>query len=500
MRIIEEILVENYRMRNFHAADLKDVNIFIGPSNCGKSSILEIIELFNNFSLEQHDYECSECKAISSKVYGISCSVQPRAKYLRKRKIKATFKLDKEQLEKASFKENPYASKIIDHVGASLVLTEKSGSVLQSEHVFPYDLKVLKRDIIGVLKCPEERLQSYKTKTITEYVREQNLDAIVMEELMKITREIIDVRIKTYKTATLDFVRIVGNEDFDATISEQGSGVRSLICLAADILSQRQSTIILVDEPEIGLNPASKQGLLRFLLQQANSKQIFLATHDPTFVNPVLWSRDKVALFLYSSLGETFVRIDLNQSKQNPNTFGGFLPQTISLKNIHLYVEGDLDVYIFQIFLRKFLKEQYQEDWYEKLNKVGIFHLGGDFWSHLLYTIPQGPYHSVVVLDGDKKNSALKVVEEINKATQLPNWPDRFKFCSHTNQIKHPGRPWTGTHMFPIPVYCLEKPEIEDYLQPRPSNKSEGPARAEEMEHVPHEIEEIFRSLRLEKD
>jgi AAA15 family ATPase/GTPase len=394
----------------------------------------------------------------------------------------------------------PDLLKIMDHVGTTIALTEKPHNILQSEHVFPYDLSILRRELTSVLRCPEERLQSYKNKNITDYIKEQNLNATVMEELMKIMKEIVDSKIRTYKTATLDFVRNISNEDFDTTIAEQGSGVRSLICLIVDVLSQQQAKIVLIDEPEIGLNPSGKHGLLRFLMQQAERKQIFVATHDPTFVNPVLWQRENVALFLFSPVDDTFVKIDLNQSKQSPSTFGGFLPPTTSLRKIHLYVEGDSDVYIFQSFLRMFLQEEYPEDWYEKFNKVGVFHLAGDFWCHLMYTIPQTPYHSVIILDGDKKDRARKTVEDMNKVTQLPNWPDRFKFCETTNQIKHPGRPWIGIDLIPIPVYCLKQQEIEDYLQPKPIDKGKGPDIAEKMESVPSEIKEIFRSLRLEKD
>jgi len=45
--------------------------------------------------------------------------------------------------------------------------------------------------------------------------------------------------------------------------------------------------IVLIDEPELGLNPLVKQESLKFLLAESKERQIFIATQDPTFVN--LW-------------------------------------------------------------------------------------------------------------------------------------------------------------------------------------------------------------------
>jgi len=118
-------------------------------------------------------------------------------------------------------------------------------------------------------------------------------------------RDIVDSKVVTYNTTTLDFVRKLQEQDFDTPIEEQGSGIRSLICLIADIISSRQSKLILIDEPELGLNPTGKHALLRYLTKEAKEKQIFIATHDPTFVNPVLWDTDKVSVYLYSPAVDT---------------------------------------------------------------------------------------------------------------------------------------------------------------------------------------------------
>lgn len=342
MQIIHKLIANNYRIRHIRLEDLKDLNIIIGPNNCGKSTVLEVIELLNTLEASDHNYNCPICKNLNqSKLpsqHGLVASFPSRAKHLGEGKVDITLDLDKQRIEDLSTRDfldgvAKAFSAYPDHAEARFTLTERdSSNTLFSDHIFPYGITQIKNRLIKVLRCPEERLQIYKGKDITAYIRDQKIRANIMQEWLNLSREICDPRIDTYNTTSFDFVRKIGNTEFDTPITEQGSGVRSLICLMADILSQKQANIVLVDEPELGLNPAGKHALLRFLLHETAYRQVFVATHDPTFVNPVLWQRDRVALYLFSPMVDTFMKIDLAQSQDDPNTFGGFLPHTTSLK------------------------------------------------------------------------------------------------------------------------------------------------------------------------
>jgi predicted ATP-dependent endonuclease of OLD family len=261
--------------------------------------------------------------------------------------------------------------------------------------------------------------------------------------------------------------------------------------LRADVLSDWQAKIILIDEPELGLNPASKHEFLKFLFEQAGEKQIFMTTHDPTFVNPLLWNKDKVSVYLYSAVSSDFNKVDLEQNKQDPNTFAGYLPHTTSLKQVHIYVEGTTDVYIFQIFLDKYVKKNFKEDWYRILNKIGIYHLAGDFWSHLLYTIPRSPYSSIVILDGDKRQEAEKLVVKYGAVEA-----DRFYIFHSPESLSDYAKENREQMITLCPVYCLKHSRIEDYLETQhgtePLPFGNEPVVAYEMKHVPQEIEQLF--------
>lgn len=308
-----------------------------------------------------------------------------------------------------------------------------------------------------------------------------------MDALIKFLKSTVDSEIENYKTSSFNLIK---NDGFITSISEQGSGIRSLICLIADILSAEADSIILIDEPELGLNPSAKQEFLKFLIDMSKQNQIFITTHDPTFVNPILWEAESTAVYLYSSIEKSFKKVNLNENNSDPATFAGYLPHTTSLKSLHLYVEGASDVYIFQTFIRKYLIENF-DDWAERLSNIGIYHLGGNNWKHMLSTIPKNPYKCIILLDGDK----LEIVNKIKNIVQ------NFKLCETFDKLQSSFYNLNNTDK-PYPLYCLNGNTIESYLDSDLKSritdykkKIHGPKIAEEMEVIPDEFVKIFKIL-----
>lgn len=67
MIIVEKLKITNYRnLRNVNLDGLKDLNIFIGPSNCGKSNILSAINLLSKLKVDPRNIfgSCNECTKI----------------------------------------------------------------------------------------------------------------------------------------------------------------------------------------------------------------------------------------------------------------------------------------------------------------------------------------------------------------------------------------------------------------------------------------------------
>jgi ABC-type phosphate transport system ATPase subunit len=449
---INRIEIKNYgNLSSISLDNLSDLNILIGPNNSGKTHILRAIEMLN--------------KAVDA--HGIG----REEKYLQdySRRIEMVFDFGK----------------------YSLTLRENENRVLECSEDLPSEL----REFIErkpVLFCPDERLRRYKEKNLEDYVtdalpkdKEENLK----EHLMRIDPKIIEFE-KT-RLAGCMLGRRYKDRLLECKINEQGSGVRSLICLITDILAQDKD-IILIDEPELGLHPLAKQSFLKWLLELSKDKQIFVATHDPAFVNPLVVGKENVTVYLYTPIDERFIKIDFSKGEENPSLFAGFMPHTSSLKEIHIYVEGTADAYVFQAMLHKFLQRERQEDWFEIFNKVGIYHLGGDNFKHLLYTIPLTP-KSVVILDGNKRGMIKKVIEKLNDYGAGKVFPE-FVLCDSVDRLGE-----LFGQYGKCPVYCLEKDDVKDYFGLKTKKPKEIAKHAWSADDVPDEFCKIFEATIIQK-
>lgn len=341
-----------------------------------------------------------------------------------------------------------------------------------------------------ILTCEDDRLNAYKGTPIVEYIKGQNLSGTELDSFKRFLRKIVDPQIRDVRIATWHLVF----SEVEDVIAHQGSGVRSVICLAADILRTKEGSIIIIDEPELGLHPSAKHSFLDFLLDEAKRKQVFLATHDPTFVCPVLWKDNsvRVEVFLYSLVSDKFLKLDMDTVCGGRGAFAGVLPQTHSSKRIHIYVEGIKDIYLFDVFLRRFMKENGGLEWYKKFNQIGLFHLGGDMWKHLLYTIPTSPYRCSVILDGDKLPLAEKVLVEYDEAVRkLPSSPG-FSLCKSPQRV---GELMKEERVHP--VYCLRQLKIEKYIVPegRAPPLPDLMKLAMSLPKLPREIKDLFVSI-----
>lgn len=145
--------------------------------------------------------------------------------------------------------------------------------------------------------------------------------------------------------------------------------------------------------------------------------------------------------------------------------------------------------------MTKYCKTHFVDDWHKILNKVGIYHLAGDFWTHLLYTIPKNPYTSIIVLDGDKREIASEAIGKKKGERFLIRDNSEKEFFDLITEIStiYDEELETGIQIPSVcPVFILSKTEIEDYLIPRPEPKEKGPEIAHKMKEVPDEIERIF--------
>ncbi|MCW4028687.1 MAG: AAA family ATPase [Candidatus Bathyarchaeota archaeon] len=525
MIVIKDLEITNFKnIKHAHLKGLSHVNVFIGPNNSGKSNLLLAIEKLRGISDRQINSpnfeECAICRELENlsrkQFIDYSWQLSERDAFETTVIPKLFFQFSDEFLESfEDYKKNDIAKIVQGLIDSYKAMNRNLTEKMVEEYVhhmtqycknqLDFDNKTLKNkhssliptatmQVINqtVLYCPEERLKNYKGKDISEYIKGKDLDADKLKEVQDSIKEIVDSELKTYTSGSLNYRR--GPRKFSTPINEQGSGVRSLICLVFDIISSKEQ-IVLIDEPELGLNPAAKRKFINFLRNVPN-KQFFIATHDPAFVNPRLWDNGQLSIFLYSVTKNEFVKVCLDHNSHDPNTFAGYLPHTTCLKDYHVFVEGTYDVYIHQIFFKKFIDECYdlfkQKQGFASTiqqiqNRVDFYHLGGDFWEHLLHTIPQKPYTALLIFDGDKKAKVRNIIDVFNQ-NKLGNLPT-FKLVEKIDSD-------LISDSNSIPVYVLAKDNIEQYLNPvpLPENKSQGPDIAKRMVDIPEEFVMLYSS------
>jgi len=249
MHLLKSIELENYlNIKHAKLEDFKDLNVIIGPNNCGKTSLLRAVNLLSRIDFERFAaaYTCKICQQMFDKYGDIqkaSCSIAEREKYLTRTRARVIFGYDRSEFERLLpeiFKrqKNILSSLVepvfIDHLDTEtrkeqLAMKEQKNNTLVSEHYSPIIWNEVKEKIFHhTLFCPDDRLQTYKEKDIPTHINSKNLTTSAQKRLINFLSEIVDPKIIDLHHS-LDLVRDVENEDFTTSIAEQGSGVKSLI-------------------------------------------------------------------------------------------------------------------------------------------------------------------------------------------------------------------------------------------------------------------------------
>jgi energy-coupling factor transporter ATP-binding protein EcfA2 len=485
MILLKSLEVINFR--NIEKTQLNNfdhLNIFIGPNNCGKTSILKSIWPLGIPVNPEKSPNCRVCQDIKRSLSGrkmgqfgsIHLDNIGDDKRFKSLNYQITYTFEKPIINVTPEQVNdtfnqhtaqgallseivPHYSKQIDW-GKVKILSQYNTAF--TEHILPIEFNY------KTLMVDDNRLHLYKGRNLSEYLVSINMVSGKMNEFVGLIKNIIDPKIIDLRSSTGS---IIFPADFEDRVENQGSGVRSLMCTIADILALTESSIIMIDEPELGLTPHVKQQFMKYL-STLNYHQLFIATHDPAFLNPILIPKERNRIYLFTptnpeeekeSDNPRFVEINPNEPH---TTFSGYLPHTESLKPIHIYVEGNKDVKAIQAVLLDKLKSNTRLD-LDTFNKISIFHLGGDFWCHIMYTVLKEPYISIVILDKDKSKLARTVCEDYQK--RLVIGPS-FALCENEAQIDEAFKRGIAV------VYCLKK---GDYVQ-----KNEDAKTKEEVSDI----------------
>lgn len=186
----------------------------------------------------------------------------------------------------------------------------------------------------------------------------------------------------------------LSNDFRSYTDAMAGSGETSVALLVYRIHKAPNSSLILLDEPEISIHPGAQKRLQKFLLKKSLEKnlQIVLSTHSPSML-------DSLPEFAIKKLSanSTTGKIECQNSCRIEEAFQ--LLEIPTTTTCSVYLEDDLAVDIFSIVL--------EELYPELLNEWHISKFEGGAKTILKSFVPSLPKlknSSVyIVLDGDQK-------------------------------------------------------------------------------------------------
>lgn len=539
MIFLSKISLYNFRnIKKVTLDRLSDINIFIGPNNIGKTNILKSISVLSQFEISSSEYsERLDPPNIREQWNRSNVDSDKRMNWLVCNLSKAKLDDLSREVEIVYDFNVSFFKDLLNSGDVKLnSLIEKFGKFNQSNNPKPigdfsdkieemlkyleekgiYKLKIKKYDNLlrntnfsawaignfsikltnSIILCEEERLKTYKGKTIDKDFADRSFQTQDINEIFTKLNFIVDPGINDFRPTSSRFVLESG---YESTVDEQGSGTRSMLCLLSDLQFDGTNKIILIDEPELGLNPKSKQLFLEQVIEKSKDNQIFIATHDPTFINPTLLklynkNERSISIFFYSDLEKNFIHMPMDITIEVASSFTGYLPHTTSKKDVHIYVEGRIDVQNIKELIYKYLWEK--KIWIELEDRIDIYHLQGNLWRHFLSTIPPHPYRKIIILDGDKRSS-LEVKDPLTNETLLTRIKNMYnvEFLTDLNNevnISQAKKIYKSGDK--IILYLLKRNNLDEYVIPPPASKKNGPINVHTMnfKDIDNELNKLF--------
>ncbi len=217
-------------------------------------------------------------------------------------------------------------------------------------------------------------------------------------------------------------------EGVSRALDLQGSGIQNMMQLFSKL--DQDNNFILIDEPEISQSPLGKIEILKEILGLLKSKQVIVATHDPTIINQYLIKKlinnPSIKVVIYSYCKNRFEKIDFSNNI-DPEIHCGYLSQTFSGKPFHLVLEGQTDFYAFQALLFKYCLINNIENFARAINRISLSYLAGNQWKINIPHLPPPEYYSIlVILDGEHLEDISNYIdnEKINLINKIYDFKD----------------------------------------------------------------------------
>lgn len=322
-RHIEEINIETYRgIKDLKIQELGDFNIFVGGNNCGKTSLLEAIQILTNprdfvsiVRVSRGRDRFRKNILVSSpsilesflnifdknnerQVTSMSCISSGN-------KIEFNLNGEVEMLTHNSLEESNVVQMYKNFSGVLSV--EKEGSDL------PIQADVVKLNKYSKFKEMTTYRPEFEVHNLSsfDHIVDDSLRLIIKDELF--TKEVVELLrmidpdingLEIVPSGDGRFVEsICSNTIGTMPISTYGDGIKKIIAIANAIISARKG-VLLIDDIETALHPSMKEKIYSFIISASkkNNVQVFVTTHD---LESIEFSEDVNVFILEKSNSQT---------------------------------------------------------------------------------------------------------------------------------------------------------------------------------------------------
>lgn len=481
---LSKISIKNFRsIKSIEINFQKDLNVFVGKNNTGKSTIIDAIRLvlsspINNpnpiWITEDDFYKASQAdnrsEFISIAMEFADLSENQQTKFFEIvdfdlantansiariiYKVSWPLKAKRATIRRVGGPDGPEMSEVPQKImdlfsviylpalrDAEVALTSGNKSQLASL------LKNLakekdKEDVTAIFKDSNKKLS------------EQDLVLNISNGINEITKDVVESEFNSSRivTADADFFRILrtlqlqldGNPISD--LASNGLGSNNLLYIAVVLqylksIEQDECPILLVEEPEAHLHPQMVLALSKYLsekIPQDKKPQTFITTHSPTLVTDI--PLDK--MFLQFKKGDDIFCNSLKNANFNDSQKKSFARLMDITKSTLYFAKGVILVEgISEAILIPVLAKRMGIDLRKKQISVipicGVsFEIFKNIFNEAIFDIPVS-----IITDADpEKEVPQKVIDKDGQKKNVADWenayvPDKSKICDRAQKL-----------------------------------------------------------------
>ncbi len=315
--MIEKITIQNFKSINHQDLTFKEFNVLMGANNSGKSNLLDCILLLQNifrtpletvFGPGPYSYNATFCRGGDIRTEPIGIQLKYRLNsdnfdYEIKISSKFNGRYQIPYVLKEVFRKNDKEIKRTAETKDSFIYSARAERYDSSLKYLVKDLKIRKYQFVPKIIKKEHPIGNYdygftpflepdgeNLLDVLYYIRENDASRYsnIIEDCKKFFPNLKNITIQRAGESTfaLQVTMAIGNKEWRFIGPQLSDGFVIVLAINTLLNSKSLPNIILIEELENGLNPASIEKVLTKIFEILKNKdvQFFISTHSPVFI------------------------------------------------------------------------------------------------------------------------------------------------------------------------------------------------------------------------